>query len=214
VLFVAGVDEVGRGPLAGPVTACCLVIHPGKIPEGVTDSKAIPAHERERLSAELIKESIAYSIVSVGPRRIESLNIRGASIAAMSLAIRRVRSQLEAQFGEQSVLHVLSDGNLKLETTCSQESIIKGDLKIKVIGAASILAKVSRDQLMVDLSKKYPGYGFEIHKGYGTPKHRQAISLLSPSLSHRRSFAGVREHLPLSKNDQAATDWFLRAEGS
>jgi ribonuclease HII len=210
MLFLCGVDEAGRGPLAGPVTAACVAYGPGTvIPEGVGDSKLLSLKRREALYHQISSSCSAQAVVSLGPRRIEQLNIRNAAIRAMSLAVRRVYSQLLQANGPGVLLYLLIDGDLQLETDLPQESIIKGDSRVKVIGAASILAKVARDRLMETLALRYPGYGFERHKGYPTKSHREAIRQLSPSLAHRRSFAGVREYVP--QTDPGPTGWLSRS---
>lgn len=204
MIFLCGVDEAGRGPLAGPVTAACVAYGAGvNVPSGVADSKQLSAKRRQALYPKIAESCSAKSVVSIGPRRIEELNIRNAAIYAMTLAVERVFRTLSAIHGSSVSVYLLIDGDIHLETEHPQESIIKGDSRLRIIGAASILAKVTRDQLMDSLAVRYPGYGFEQHKGYPTPSHREAIRLLSPSLAHRRSFAGVREHLS-SVNQGAA----------
>ncbi len=194
MLFLAGVDEVGRGPLAGPVTACCLVLKPDYSNDQLDDSKVLSPEVREKLAIEIRANALALSVVCVGPRRIEQLNIRKASIHAMEQAIYRVSLQLrQACRGEKFSLFILSDGNMKLETNFPNEPIVKGDRHIKVIGAASIVAKVFRDNLANQLEHYYPGYGISSHKGYPTPFHKAAVSALGPSRIHRRTFAGVKE---------------------
>ena len=196
MLFLAGVDEVGRGPLAGPVTACCLVLRPGYDNPELTDSKEISPGKRRELACDIRANCIGLSVVSVGPRRIEQINIRQASILAMEHAIKRVGLQLLDHCGSKNFsLFILTDGNMKLETSFFNEPIVKGDKHIKAISAASIVAKVARDEMAEELDRRYPGYGFSAHKGYGTPAHRKAVSVLGPSRIHRRTFAGVREYL-------------------
>jgi len=196
MIFLGGVDEVGRGPLVGPVTACCVVLKPDFNAQKLADSKELTAKIREEYAIEIRANALALSVVSVGPRRIEQLNIRQASILAMQQAISRVGQQLEKLYGERGFfLYVLSDGNMQLETKYPNEPIVKGDKYIKVISAASIVAKVVRDELAQKLDSFYPGYGISSHKGYPTATHRQAVSVLGPSRAHRRTFAGVREFL-------------------
>jgi len=196
MIFLGGVDEVGRGPLVGPVTACCVVLKPDFNAQKLADSKELTAKIREEYAIEIRANAVALSVVSVGPRRIEQLNIRQASILAMQQAISRVGQQLEKLYGERGFfLYVLSDGNMQLETKYPNEPIVKGDKYIKVISAASIVAKVVRDELAQKLDTFYPGYGISSHKGYPTATHRQAVSVLGPSRAHRRTFAGVREFL-------------------
>lgn len=141
---------------------------------------------------EIKRNALAFAVVSVGPRRIERYNIREASLRAMVFAAERARGQLKRR-GRAPVVHFLVDGNATLATTMSHEPIIKGDGLITAIAAASILAKVARDQLMQRLDSIYPGYGFAAHKGYATKEHIDAIRLKGPCRIHRRTFAGVRE---------------------
>ncbi len=197
MLFVAGLDEVGRGPLAGPVTAGCVVFRPGYQNDELTDSKKLSAEDRERLAEEIVENSLAFATVSVGPRRIEQLNILGATKAAMCICVRRVYAQLRNQFGLEPELYLLIDGNFSLETPFAGEAIIKGDEKIKLISAASIIAKVARDSLMSRLDSHYPGYGFAQHKGYATAQHRKAVEELGPSCIHRRTFSPISDRLQL-----------------
>jgi ribonuclease HII len=192
-LFVAGIDEAGRGPLAGPVTAACVCLpHDYSNPE-ISDSKKLSAEKREKLYEEIVRAALAFSAVSVGPRRIEHLNILRATKLSMQLAAARVAAQLRRGRRRRAKVYYLVDGNAPLATSLAHETIIKGDEKIQAIGAASIIAKVTRDRLMRLLDGVYPGYGFSEHKGYGTELHRSRIASLGPSRIHRRSFAGVRE---------------------
>jgi len=191
---VAGIDEVGRGPLAGPVTAACIVLDPKYSGLGVKDSKALSEKKREKLFTEIQNNALALSVVSVGARRIEKINIREASLLAMKLSAERVEKQLNERFSNISV-HYLIDGNATIATNCSQEAIIKGDQKVLAISAASIIAKVTRDRLMKKMEKYYPGYGFSTHKGYPTKAHKQQITDIGPCSIHRKTFSGVKEHI-------------------
>ena len=191
LFFIAGIDEAGRGPLAGPVTAACVILGNNTIVPGLDDSKKIRERERNKLYQEITSRAVAYSIVSLGPKRIDELNIRAATQFAMKLAAESVQRKV----GEGSVVHFLIDGNMGIESPLSHEAIIKGDSKLSCISAASILAKVSRDRLMMSLSSHFPNYGLEAHKGYPTKSHRAQISALGPSLSHRKTFRGVREFI-------------------
>lgn len=183
---VAGIDEVGRGCLAGPVFAAAVVLCPDFDCSGITDSKLI-APEKRMVLAERIKSlSLDWSIGVGSLEEIEKLNILQASLLAMKRAVECLKIKPEL---------LLIDGNQKITGSWNQITIVKGDLRCKPIGAASILAKVSRDQLMLELDRKYPGYFFGEHKGYPTPTHRNAIKNLGPSPIHRRSFSGVREFL-------------------
>jgi len=195
-IFIAGIDEVGRGPLAGPVTAACVVLPPGYRNSRIADSKKLTERRREELYGEIAEIALVFSIVSVGPRRIEALNIREASRLAMVLAARRVTALLGKRLGipaREVSLHLLIDGNVPIETSLPQETIVKGDNIILSIAAASILAKVSRDRLMVELDKRFSRYGFAKHKGYPTHDHQAALNAHGPTRIHRRTFAGVRE---------------------
>lgn len=180
--LVAGVDEVGRGPLAGPVVAAAVVFREGYKNSKIKDSKKLSAKSREQLIETIKRDSVQWAIVSVGPRRIEQLNIREASKLAMSLAVNRVRADL-----------VLIDGDMGINTNIPQISIVGGDNLHVEISAASILAKVFRDNLMGELDAKYPGYSLGKHAGYPTKEHRAALVLLGPSKIHRKTFGGVKE---------------------
>lgn len=182
-LRIAGIDEAGRGPLAGPVVASAVILpHRYTHPE-ITDSKQLCAADRERLAEEIRRDAVAWAVIAVGPRRIEELNIREATRLAMRLAAQRVSPDL-----------VLVDGNTPIEIECEQRTVIGGDALHLEISAASILAKVWRDKLMTELSRLYPGYGFEKHSGYPTPQHKAAILNQGPCRIHRCTFSGVREH--------------------
>ena len=192
MLFVAGIDEAGRGPLAGPVTAACVVLPPKFDGSMITDSKKLSAAKRKKCYHQIINDSLAYQIISVGHCRVDHLNIRQATITAMSLAAKRVAQKLQTRF-KGAGLSFLIDGDLKIDTLYHQEPIVKGDSKILAISAASILAKVTRDNLMGVLDKRYPGYGFSGHKGYPTVAHKKSIKEKGPSRVHRKTFSGVRE---------------------
>jgi len=188
--FIAGIDEVGRGPLAGPVTAACVVLPKDYTNPQIKDSKKLSPKKREELYPVIIAQALAYSVVSVGHKRIDQLNIRNATKLAMELASKRVFAQLKKKYGEVELL-LLIDGNMPICTTCEQRTIIKGDQKELAIAAASIIAKVTRDRLMDTLEKKYPGYRLDVHKGYPTLYHREALKKNGASPIHRRTFAGV-----------------------
>lgn len=189
-LYVAGIDEAGRGPLAGPVTAAAVVLPSGYSHNEINDSKQLSEKKREALYDEIRTVAVAYSVVSVGPRRIEALNIREATKLAMRLCARRIITQL----GGASV-YFLVDGNMAIGSDFENEPIIKGDEKVLAIAAASILAKVTRDSLMQSLHQIFPSYGFGIHKGYPTKLHRDKIRELGPTRFHRRTFAGVKQEV-------------------
>ena len=181
---VAGVDEVGRGPLAGPVVAAAVILPAGYANERITDSKKLAKKTRETLSAEIEEVADEFSIVAVGPRRIEKLNILQATRLAMRLAVERINPD-----------SLLIDGNVPIDTLIPQTTVVKGDQKHIEIAAASILAKVWRDRLMSTLDEKYPGYSLGTHAGYPTKAHKESVQRLGPSPIHRKTFRGVLEHI-------------------
>jgi ribonuclease HII len=181
-LPVAGVDEVGRGPLAGPVVAAAVILDPERIPEGLNDSKQLAAGEREALF-ELIMASAIVSVASISARMIDRTDIRKASLEAMRRAVRGLA--LAPRF-------VLVDGRDLPSLPCAGEALIGGDGRSVSIAAASIVAKVTRDRLMSRLCKHFPVYGFSSHMGYATPRHRLAIDQYGPCPYHRLSFAPFR----------------------
>lgn len=182
-----GTDEVGRGPLAGPVTAAAVAFPEGYQNPEIKDSKQLSAKKRDELCEIIKRDALAWSIISVGHKRIDKINIREASRLAMSLAVKRVAAKCKADL-------VLVDGNVPIHTPLDQRTVVGGDRKHVEISAASIIAKVHRDNLMAVLDEKYPGYGFKKHAGYPTAAHKEAISKIGPSKVHRRSFSGVKEH--------------------
>ncbi len=185
LLRVAGVDEVGRGPLAGPVTAAAVVLDPANIPEGLNDSKALTAKRRDVLF-DIIMDVAEVSIAHASVAEIDALNILRASHLAMMRAIA----------GLGGVDHLLIDGNmLPRDLTGSAEAIVKGDGRSVSISAASIMAKVCRDRLMVDLAQQHPGYGWETNAGYGSKSHMAALQNLGVTPHHRRSFKPVHNIL-------------------
>jgi ribonuclease HII len=184
---IAGVDEAGRGPWAGPVVAAAVILDPDKIPANIDDSKTLDEDSRSFLYRRIMK----VAIVGVGIAdvdRIDRENIIGATLWAMAEAV--------SQLGETPKL-VLVDGDKTPRIPMSVRAIVKGDSKCLSIAAASIVAKVTRDRLMMDFARAYPGYGFERHKGYGTPEHQAAIAKLGVSALHRRSFRPVQLALGL-----------------
>lgn len=182
--LIAGVDEAGRGPLAGPVFAAAVILDPQRPIAKLNDSKKLSEKQRESLFAVIQEQSIAWAIGRAEVEEIDSLNILQASLLAMQRAVGTLAVQPE---------HALIDGNICPVLTCSAERVIKGDETEKAIQAASILAKVARDREMLVLDQQYPGYGFAKHKGYGTKEHLEALRRLGAALIHRRSFAPVRE---------------------
>ena len=163
---VCGVDEAGRGPLAGPVYAAAVILRPDSEFEGLDDSKKLTEKKREILFDKIIKEAVAYKIVAVDHKTIDELNILNATMLAMKTAVEGLSVPAD---------YALIDGNKLPELNCKALYVIGGDAKIKSIAAASILAKVSRDRYMLELAEKYPQYQFEKHKGYGTKLHYQML---------------------------------------
>lgn len=187
--LIIGIDEAGRGPLAGPVTTASVILPNNYSNEEIGDSKKLSEKMREKLYEEIIQNALAYVIISVDPPEIDKWNIREATRRGMAHSAHRILDLLNV---DSSSAHLLIDGNMSLATNCQQETIIKGDQKIKSIAAASILAKVSRDRQMLAFEEKYPGYGFAKHKGYPTKFHFERLAELGPSEIHRHSFAPVR----------------------
>lgn len=183
---VAGVDEVGRGPLAGPVTAAAVILDPARIPAGLADSKTLSVTKRERIFAEIMTMA-QVSVAHASVEEIDSLNILRASHLAMERAVAGLPT---------APAHVLVDGNL-IPTGLKPhaEAIVKGDAKSLSIAAASIIAKVTRDRIMVDLAQQHPGYGWERNAGYPTKDHLEALLNLGVTAWHRRSFRPVHNIL-------------------
>jgi ribonuclease HII len=181
VFPVAGCDEAGRGPLAGPVVAAAVILDPKRIPRGLDDSKKLDPAERERLYARICA-SAEVGIAFGSRARIDRDNIRQASLWALARAVAAlpVRPRL-----------VLVDGIDRIDAGCDCEAVVSGDALVLSIAAASIVAKVVRDRLMVQLGAAHPGYGFERHMGYSVPEHFKALARLGPTIHHRRSFAPV-----------------------
>ena len=190
-----GVDEAGRGPLAGPVVAAAVCFPPAPLPpslKSLDDSKKLSEKRRRALVEPVKAHALAYGISEVSPKKIDEINILQATFAAMRLAVAQACDMLRAA-GYASP-HLLIDGSHQIPA-CSwpQYALVKGDQRSLQIAAASILAKVSRDQKMVALEEEHPGYGFGSHKGYGTRAHLEALERLGPCQEHRRSFRPVRE---------------------
>jgi len=178
---VAGCDEAGRGPLAGPVVAAAVILDPKRVPRGLDDSKKLDHETRVKLYAKICA-SAEVAVAFAPPARIDRDNILRASLWALARAVAAlpVRPKL-----------VFVDGRDRIETCCDCQAVISGDAIIASIAAASIVAKVTRDRLMTRLGVLYPGYGFENHKGYSVPEHFAALARLGPTIHHRRSFAPV-----------------------
>ena len=190
--YIVGTDEVGRGPMAGPLVVACVLLPEDEIIEGLNDSKKLSAKKREQL-AEIIKQkAIEYQIQYMSVEEVDELNVYEASRQAMMKCVRKMKHQVD---------YVLSDAMpLDFEFPCL--SIIKGDAKSASIAAASIVAKVERDHYMDELAKEYPMYGFEKHKGYVTKAHLQAIKEHGVCIHHRVSFAPVKEVLNKNKSEK------------
>ncbi len=180
---LAGVDEVGRGPLAGPVVAAAVILDPQAVPEGLDDSKNLTPARRDELFALIAESALAIGIASATAAEIDTINIRQATLLAMRRAVAALA--LPPAF-------VLVDGNDPPTLACPAESVIGGDAQIASIAAASIVAKVTRDAMMARLCARYPAYGFSLHAGYGTPRHRAALQAHGPCPEHRYSFAPVK----------------------
>ena len=184
--LVAGVDEAGRGPLAGPVVAAAVILDELKPIRGLKDSKVLTALKRERLFDEIHAKALCLSIAQASVEEIDTLNILQATMLAMKRAVEGLRLRPNK---------VLVDGNRLPQLRIQAEAIVRGDAKVKAISAASILAKVHRDRLCLELHREHPQYGFDGHKGYSTPEHLAALRAHGACPHHRRSFAPVRETL-------------------
>ncbi|MCQ2550651.1 MAG: ribonuclease HII [Clostridia bacterium] len=187
VKYLAGVDEVGRGPLAGPVVTACVVLPKDFDVLGVDDSKKVSEKKREKLYDEILDRAICYGIGMEDNKVIDEINILNATKSAMAKAIKNADDMLYAKTGER-IDFVLFDAMEIKEVDKPQQSIIKGDAKSLAIAAASIVAKVTRDRMMVDYDETYPGYGFSSNKGYGTKAHYEGISKLGVTPIHRMTF--------------------------
>jgi len=191
--LIAGVDEVGRGPLAGAVVAAAVILNPKKPIEGLLDSKLLDESKREALDKLIRRRALSYCIAEASVTEIDEINILHASMLAMKRAV--------AGLGMEPNL-VLIDGNRCPDIPYPSQAIVKGDQHVQAISAASIIAKVYRDKQMVELHKKHPEYGFDRHKGYPTAQHRAAIMEFGVLSLHRTSFAPVRNAL-MAKKDTA-----------
>ncbi|MEX1376382.1 MAG: ribonuclease HII [Eubacteriales bacterium] len=176
---IAGIDEAGRGPLAGPVVAACVIMDTEKIIDGIDDSKKISHKKRAMLLEKIYENAIAYGVGIVDVETIERINIYQAAKLAMEIACKSMKKSPD---------YVLVDAMKNLDIDHPQEAIIKGDSKSYSIGAASIIAKETRDEIMIEYDKKYPEYGFAKHKGYGTKEHRDALKEYGMCEIHRPSF--------------------------
>ncbi len=184
--IVAGVDEAGRGPLAGPVVAAAVVLSTAYSIDGLADSKTLSALRREALAVQIRAQAAGWALGMASVEEIDRLNILQATLLAMQRAVQGLAMTPDL---------VLVDGNRAPRLSCPVRTVVRGDALVKSISAASILAKVARDAILQNLDGEYPGYGFAIHKGYPTAAHRRALEALGPSPVHRRSFGPVRRLL-------------------
>jgi len=184
--LIAGVDEVGRGPLAGAVVAAAVILTPERWIDGLADSKVLTEKRRNELDIEIREKALSWSISRAEVEEIDQINILQASLLAMRRAVEGLDIRPE---------HVKIDGNKKIPMHISMETIVKGDSKIAAISAASIIAKVARDREMIELDKQFPEYGFASHKGYPTKAHREALQKYGALCCHRKSFKPVKDVL-------------------
>ncbi len=187
--LLAGADEAGRGPLVGNVVAAAVILDQSQPIEGLADSKKLSAKRRESLAAEIMQKAKAWAVVSVSAVEIDRINILQASLLAMKQAVEQLSVTPD---------HVFIDGNRCPEMVCPATAIIKGDARVAEISAASILAKVARDEQMQQLHAVFPQYGFDKHKGYPTKAHITALAEHGPCPEHRRSYAPVRKYLEVT----------------
>ncbi|MFK0298469.1 ribonuclease HII [Brevundimonas sp. NPDC090276] len=180
---VCGVDEAGRGPWAGPVSAAAVILNPDDLPPGIDDSKALTEKRRALLEPEIKARALAWGVGFASVEEIDALNI----LHATGLAMRRAVEALA-----HAPVHALVDGNYRFKLPCAVTPVVKGDSRSLSIAAASILAKTARDRLMIEMDATYPGYGFASHKGYNAPIHQQALNTLGPCPEHRRSWAPIK----------------------
>lgn len=181
--LIAGVDEAGRGPLAGPVVAAAVILDPGDALAGLRDSKLLSAAKRETLSREIEARAVAWALGAAEADEIDRINILEATLKAMARAVAALAVPPQG---------VVVDGNRTPSVRCEVRAVVGGDRCIPAVSAASILAKVARDRLMTELDRIYPEYGFARHKGYPTAAHRLALARFGPCPAHRRSFGPVR----------------------
>ena len=199
---VCGVDEAGRGPWAGPVSAAAVILKPRRIPNGVDDSKKLSAKRREELEAEIKDKAVAWGVGFASVEEIASLNI----LHATGLAMRRAVEAMAV-----APVFALVDGNYRFELPCEVKTVVGGDAISASIAAASILAKTARDRLMAEMDEVYPGYGFSGHKGYRAPIHAEALLRLGPCPEHRLSWAPVKLALT-GKNPMLSFDDAMQGE--
>ena len=200
--LIAGVDEAGRGALAGPVVAACVILDLSQPIEGLADSKTLSAADRARLARDIRHRALAFSIGIGEIEEIEELNILGATLLAMKRAALALVPAPD---------HLLIDGKHCPILEIPARAIVRGDAKVPAIGAASIIAKTTRDSMMLDLHRRYPAYGFDHHKGYGTAKHLQALERHGATEVHRRYFQPVREIIEGTKGKRRRQQQLLDA---
>ncbi len=186
--IVCGVDEVGRGPLVGPVVTACVVLPKDFVLEGLTDSKKLTEKKRDKYYDYIINNCVAYAVGECSPEEIDKYNILEATKIAMKRAIDKVNEQVKIDY-------VLIDGNMKFNFDYKYKSIVKGDYKSISIAAASVVAKVTRDRMLYELDEKYPQYGFKNHKGYPTKAHLEAINKYGLIEGYRKSYGPVQDVL-------------------
>ena len=180
---VCGVDEAGRGPWAGPVSAGAVILNPDDLPPGIDDSKALTEKRRDELAIQIKARAVAWGVGFASVEEIDELNILKATGLAMCRAIEQLAVTPVA---------ALVDGNYRFALPCEVQTVVKGDSLSLSIAAASILAKTARDRLMIELDDRHPGYGFASHKGYNAPVHQNALNTLGPCPAHRRSWAPIK----------------------
>jgi ribonuclease HII len=183
-LRIAGLDEVGRGPMFGPVVAAAAILPLGCRLPGLTDSKQLSEKQRSRFELEIKATAIAWSVAAIDVETIDRINIRRASLLAMRTAVERLALGPD---------YLLIDGMDTIDWPCPQQPVVQGDSTSKSIAAASVLAKVHRDRLLIELDERYPGYGLARHKGYCSAEHLEALARLGPTPLHRKSFAPVAQ---------------------
>jgi ribonuclease HII len=181
--LICGVDEAGRGPWAGPVSAAAVILNPRRVPKGIDDSKVLTAARREELEVEIKARAVAWGVGFASVDEIAELNILHATGLAMCRAIKALSAQPAA---------ALVDGNYRFKLPCEVQTVVGGDGLSLSIAAASILAKTARDRLMIQLDAEFPGYGFASHKGYNAPIHQAALRELGPCPAHRRGWSPIR----------------------
>ena len=188
---IAGLDEVGRGPMFGPVVAAAVILPKDCSLQGLTDSKQLTEKQRNEFDAGIRAEAVAWAIAAVDAETIDRINIRRASLLAMRMAVEQLAVAPDFLLPD----YLLIDGRDTIDWPCAQQAVIKGDARSVSIAAASVLAKVHRDRLLVELDAVYPGYGLARHKGYCVAEHLEALRRLGPTPLHRKSYAPVAQRM-------------------